>query len=254
ARNAQDKSKPIKFRSRLCIDASGRTRALARRISKSGNLRTQNQRAGLVAFKAHLSAAQVEDQNCEIYFYRGGYGGLNQIESGLFNLCFIVDAATARSEKADAGQLMQKVVMQNVRASETLSEARVETPWIAVAIDSFGQRDLAPAEGLLTVGDAASFIDPFTGSGMLMALESGEVIAGTIARHMESNSKEINQRALAAEYAAAYGAKFDRRLRFCSLLRRVAFAPQWTTQLIIQALSLSGDGICRYLARATRGK
>lgn len=257
ARDAAQRSETVKLGSRLCIDASGRARVLARRVSRSGYSAAQSERERrprLIAFKAHLSAVQIEDEDCEIYFYRGGYGGVSRIEGGLFNHCFIVDRRMARGANADASQLMQKVVMQNARASEALSQARVETPWIAVAIDSFGRRDLSPAEGLLTVGDAASFIDPFTGSGMLMALESGEIIAGTIARYAVSNTKEINHRGLAAEYRSVYGRRFNRRLRFCSFLRRAAFAPPWATELITAGLSLGGDGVCRYLARTTRDR
>ena len=34
--------------------------------------------------------------------------------------------------------------------------------------------------GLLTIGDAAAFIDPFTGSGMLLAFESAKFAAESV--------------------------------------------------------------------------
>ncbi len=61
-------------RAQITIDATGRTRALARKLNGT----TDRQRARLVAFKAHLQHARVAPGACEIYFYPGGYGGLSQ--------------------------------------------------------------------------------------------------------------------------------------------------------------------------------
>jgi flavin-dependent dehydrogenase len=73
---------------------------------------------------------------------------------------------------------------------------------------------------LLAIGDSAAFIDPFTGSGMLMAFESGELAAEVIVRQRK------NLAAVESEYAAEYVRKFDSRLRICGLLRRAAFKPR----------------------------
>ena len=57
------------------------------------------------------------------------------------------------------------------RAAFTPKEIRVANEWLSVSLDSFGRHLPVPATGLIAVGDAAAFIDPFTGSGMLMALK-----------------------------------------------------------------------------------
>jgi menaquinone-9 beta-reductase len=212
------------FRATITIDATGRKRALARSFEKTSQPAIKN-RNSLVAFKAHLRGALVEPGACEIYFYHGGYGGLSSIEGGLSNLCFIAAARDVRACNADADQVMRKVVCQNARAAETLAKARAESRWLAVALDSFGRHKLAPTPGLISIGDAASFIDPFTGSGMLMALESGELAAQIIAKHAEADSRRVLADQLAAEYRQAYSQKFDSRLRLCSMLRRAAFVP-----------------------------
>src|SRR5882672_5218140 len=110
------------YRAPVTIDATGRTRALARRFAKSQNS-TKSHRATLVAFKAHLLDARVAPGACEIYFYRGGYGGLSSIENGLSNLCFIASARDVRDCGADAARVMREVVCQNQRAAETLRNA-----------------------------------------------------------------------------------------------------------------------------------
>jgi flavin-dependent dehydrogenase len=255
------------LRAGVTIDATGRARALARRVEATTNERGRKakrgaddakERAGasagrlpLVAFKAHLENAGGGEGVCEIYFYRGGYGGLSRVEKNLSNLCFIVAASDVRARASDAERVMREIVMSNARAAETLRGARVGSQWLAVALESFGRRELVPRDGLLTVGDAASFIDPFTGSGMLMALESGELAGACIGRALPGLRAGGDFAPLATDYRARYRARFAARLRVCSWLRRAAFAPGLATEAGIAALGAS-ERVRRALARATR--
>jgi flavin-dependent dehydrogenase len=238
------------YRAPVTIDATGRTRALARRFGKSQN-QTKSHRATLVAFKAHLLNARVAPGACEIYFYRGGYGGLSSIENGLSNLCFIASAPAVRECGPDAERVMRAVVCQNRRAAYALEQARACTPWLAVSLEGFGRHKVTPASGLLSIGDAASFIDPFTGSGMLMALESGELAAGVISDHLPAIRLGAGVVDLEARYRAAYKTRFHSRLRVCSMIRRAAFVPG-LAQMAIRVFGTS-DHLRRRLSRATRG-
>src|SRR5947208_16894233 len=100
------------------------------------------QRAPLVAFKAHLLNTRVEPGACEIYFYRGGYGGLSSIEDGRSNLCFIASARDVRACAADAERVMREIICQNARAAHTLANARARSPWLAVTLESFGRAQI----------------------------------------------------------------------------------------------------------------
>lgn len=251
----------LEARARVTIDATGRARSLARRVGAgSGKARasdddkahqsTKEGRARLVAFKAHLENAVGDDACCEIYFYRGGYGGLSRVEGGLGNLCFIAAARDVRACGSDPGRVMREVVCSNSRAARTLARARARSEWLSVALEGFGRREVVPAEGLLAAGDAASFIDPFTGSGMLMALESGELVARVLSRHLPREPSGQSFSAIASDYAASYEERFSSRLRVCSLLRRAAFVPRLAEAAIL-ALGTS-DRVRRRLARSTR--
>jgi flavin-dependent dehydrogenase len=236
----------ISYRAPVTIDATGRARALARRV---GPHRPKS--SPLVAFKAHLEDTRVAPGACEIYFYRGGYGGLSTIEDGRSNLCFIASARDVRACAADAERVMREVVCQNARAAHTLANARARSPWLAVTLESFGRHQIAPAKGLLTIGDAASFIDPFTGSGMLMALESGELAAEVILDHLETIRDGRGFEELSKQYRVAYESRFDSRLRICSLMRRAAFAPG-LAEVAIRFFRTS-DRLRQFVTRATRG-
>ena len=233
----------------LTIDATGRTRALARHLDRPRANRRKHIRS-LVAFKVHLENARVAKGACEIYFYRRGYGGLSRVEGGVSNLCFIVAANDVRRCGSDPERVLREVVMKNSRANYTLAQARAISPWLSVSLESFGRRTLVPARGLITVGDAAAFIDPFTGSGMLMALESGEVAAEAITRHLPLLRLGSGFETLANSYRAEYSSRFQSRLRVSGLLRRAAFVPS----LDEAAIFILGNSsrLRRKLARATR--
>src|SRR6266851_5544980 len=238
----------IGYHAPVTIDATGRARSLARRV---GPHRSKSNRAPLVAFKAHLADARVAPGACEIYFYRGGYGGLSSVENGRSNLCFIASVRAVRDCGADAERVMRAIVCQNRRAAHALKHAQACTPWLAVSLEGFGRHAVTPKTGLLSIGDAASFIDPFTGSGMLMALESGELAARVIGDHLATIRLGAGLGELEISYRAAYKTRFHSRLRVCSMIRRAAFLPG-LAQMAIAVFGLS-DHLRRRVSRATRG-
>ena len=223
----------------ITIDATGRNRALAKQRDRQPHVKPK-----LVAFKVHLKNARLNEGDCEIYFYPRGYGGLSRVENETSNLCFIVSACDVRRLRSDPETVMREVLTQNQRAAFTLSDARTCSPWLSVSLTGFERHSVVPQPGLLSVGDAAAFIDPFTGSGMLMALESGELAADTISRHLPHIST------IAREYRAAYSKTFQSRMRVAGLLRRAAFLPGFAGA----AIRLAGisSHVRRQLARATR--
>jgi flavin-dependent dehydrogenase len=236
----------------ITIDATGRTRALTRMLERTRTIKPRLRQRPLVAFKAHLSKTRVAPGACEIYFYRGGYGGLSTIENDLSNLCFIVNAHDVRAYDSDATRLMRDLVSENCRAAETLRHAELASDWLAVSLESFGRHAPAPAPGLLAIGDAASFIDPFTGSGMLMALESGELVSAAIAPQLTVMNSDGALQTVGESYSEHYYARFNSRLRLCSMIRRAAFVPGFA-DLAIRFFGLS-KSMRRRMASATRAE
>lgn len=199
----------------LTIDATGRARILTRKLHAG----EPKSKAKLIAFKVHLRNTRVAPGACEIYFYPDGYGGLSSVEGDISNLCFIISAQQVRRYHSNPDLVMRGLVMKNQRAAYTLDHAQPASEWLSASWERFGRQQPSPAKGLLAIGDSAAFIDPFTGSGMLMAFESGELAADVI-----NHRKELD--AVEADYAAAYLRKFDSRLRISGWLRRAAFKPR----------------------------
>ncbi len=225
------KTKTDEFLADLTIDATGRARILGKLAEKQIKNQKSKIKNQLVGFKAHLKDVSMEKGRCEIYFFRGGYGGLNYVENGIGNHCFLIQSNVVKEFSGDVEQILQEVIFKNVRAKETLQNATPIFDWLAVSVDGFGVKNLNPAPNLLAIGDAGAFIDPFTGSGMLMALESGEILA-------EAIEKDLSTEEIAQIYKNLHREKFQKRLRICNLMRGAAFAPN-LAKVIISALSLS---------------
>jgi len=234
--------------SELIIDATGRARVLSKLLENQFQpLRSKSHKTKPthVAFKAHFEDVKLPRGVCEIYFFRGGYGGLNYVEDGAANQCFIVKADFFRENGSDAEEFFREVIMANVRARATMSNALRKFDWQAVAIESFGFQDPNPTPNFLSVGDAGAFIDPFTGSGILMALESSELVAKAAL-----SSARIAE--IGTNYALLHREKFRTRIRASSLWRRAAFSPR----LVSYGVKILGNPMFprRWLAATTRSR
>jgi flavin-dependent dehydrogenase len=242
----------------LTIDATGRAGVLSKLVEREANSKfkiqnskftiTQNPKSKiqnrLVGFKTHLKNVNLAKGVCEIYFFRGGYGGLSYVENGFANHCFLIKAEVVKEFNSDAEQIVQKVIFQNKRAFQTMKDAAPVEDWLAVSVEGFGQKELNPAKNLFAVGDAGAFIDPFTGSGMLMAFESAEILARVVVEN------RFAPELIAGNYKILHRRKFQKRMLVCSLLRRAAFVPALTKSAIF-ALSFSAK-LRKLLARSTR--
>lgn len=230
-------------KSDLFVDATGRAGMLSKLAGRhSGSAQARPNAPVAVGFKTHLEGARTAPGTCEIFFFPGGYGGLTPVENGLTNLCFLVDARLARRLGGAADDIVRGALHTNVRAAHALEHAKPVFDWLAVSISSFGRSRPLGINNLFSVGDSAAFIDPFTGSGMLMALESSSMLAKAAAAVPADEIGKV--------YESAYEKQFTRRLRICSVLRRAAFLPMLPT-LAIMFLSSSkpSRGL---LARLTR--
>lgn len=276
--------KTVEFESSLIIDASGRnSRMMLGREERVAGRRGSR----LYALKAHLRGVNGIGEQVELYFFPQGYGGLSLVEGGLVNLCFIANERTFRNAGGDAAKIVGQTVMKNSVARERLLKAEVVGRWHSVGPLRFGRRRLSQ-NGIIAIGDAAGMIDPFTGTGIQMALRTGEIAAEAIIESLNSVDKEkkrgdslplsdlnnptvrackerdaaspsvsvsgrigtaLIQEAL-ARYAAQYDREFGKRMAVAGLLRSAAFSP--STANFVAGVLASMPGLARRVLRATR--
>ena len=225
----------------LTIDATGRARVLSRLADKAAAQREPKPK--FVGFKAHFSGIEMKTGVCEIYAFRGGYAGLTFVENGEANLCFLAKSSLLGG-KNDVEVVFNELKKQNVRASRTLATAERLHDWLGVSVPAFGVNPFPVSDGLLAVGDSAAFVDPFTGSGMLLAIESASAIANCVAEC------GLDAAAIRSRYLNIFHARFSPRLKVSGLIRHVAYRPLLSRCVVI-ALSASAR-LRQSLARRTR--
>lgn len=159
-----------------CVVATGRTASLAN---------PANRPSRLFGFKAHFQGPVSDD--VELFFFRGGYVGVNPVEGGFTNVCGLARQDVLASLSFDVDGLLstQPPIAERIRP---LLRAFA---WIFTGPLEFARHfDDAAREGVYLAGDRACFVDPFTGSGQLIALLTGEVAGRAAAEGWGSSRYE----------------------------------------------------------------
>jgi menaquinone-9 beta-reductase len=163
------------LRAPLTIGADGRNGIVARSLGLERPVRWPR-RTGLIAH--YRGVAGLESWG-EMHVARGSYAGLAPLEDGLTNVAFVTasDAVANRGDPLEAffeqGLARIPEVAAKLAGAERVGGIRGVGPMAHRARQVAG-------DGFLLVGDAASFLDPFTGDGIYEALR-GALLAAPIA-------------------------------------------------------------------------
>jgi flavin-dependent dehydrogenase len=251
--------KSCTFESPLIVDASGRNSRLTL---------THNERVGgrpgsrLYALKAHLRSVDDIGDQVELYFFPDGYGGLSRVEGGMVNLCFIASERAFKAAGGDPQKIVERTIMRNRLARERLAGAEVEGRWLSTGPLIFGARRLS-RNGIITAGDSSGMIDPFTGTGIQIALRAGELAARSIISAVEHAAARkdglspptgdagaaLLEHAIAV-YREGYESEFGKRMLVAGLLRRAVFSPAISN--VLSSVLYRAPWLARRLLRATR--
>lgn len=124
----------------------------------------------LFGFKAHFEGPA--DDAIELFFFDGCYVGLNAIEGGVTNVCGLGPEDLLAKHGFDIDSL----VNSSPKLAERLRPLRRKFRWLTVGPLVFqNQFHKQQNQQQYLAGDALSFVDPFTGSGMLSAIVSGRL-------------------------------------------------------------------------------
>lgn len=143
----------------------------------------------IFGFKAHFSGPPGDA--VELYFGDRFYVGVNPVEAGITNVCGLAPESLLRELNFNYDALLGR---SPALADRTKPLTRT-MEWLTTGPLNYG-RTKHPID-LYAAGDAFSFIDPFTGAGMLNALVSGRMAGAAVARQ---------------EGPAAYRAALNKRL------------------------------------------
>ena len=193
------------FSAQTVIDATGRWSNL--------NAAVETSASKLLGIKGHF-CGNSRNNIVHLYFFAGGYCGIQPLQGGRVNVCAMV--------RADAASKLDQVFALH---PQLLAESRDWTPLMdPVYTSPLIFREPNPALGsVLRVGDAAGFVDPFTGDGIALALHSGKVAADNILPFI--NGRCTLQVAVNG-YRKAYSQQLLPVFRGSSFLRHIMMSPQ----------------------------
>jgi flavin-dependent dehydrogenase len=198
-------------------------------------------------FKRHYRGSGTNSA-IELYSFSRGYLGVNDVEGSITNICGLVHASRLAGHKGRWDAFVEKI-----RAEEPALErlyARY-TPAQEQFLSSepviFRARS-AVEGGIFMIGDASGVIDPLTGNGMAMAIQSALLLAPLVLRLLESPHR---REAIEAEYRARHRRLFAKRIGWSRTVARMLSRPR----LLDAALAtLRHTELGPFFLRKTRGR
>jgi flavin-dependent dehydrogenase len=192
-----------------------------------------------LGLKAHFSE-DAPPSSVDLYFFDGGYCGVTPVDSRTVNACAMVRADVARS--------LEDVFAASPELKRRSTKWQPLFPAVTTSPLYFRQPE-TESEGMLLVGDAAGFIDPFAGDGISLALQSGALAAELLIPFLGGRCCLEETR---YQYREAYKKRFAPAFRNAARLRTAFAAPKWMRSA---ALAIAGmPGIGRMLIQGTRAR
>jgi flavin-dependent dehydrogenase len=222
------------FAARTVINASGRWSNLQPREAAH-----KRKSQGWLGLKAHFRPLHIDHRmTIDLYFFSGGYCGVQPLADGMLNVCAMV--------RTDIATRLDDVFAQHPDL-HARSRNWVRTTGV-VATSPLIFRSCRPEhDGMLCVGDAAAFIDPFVGDGISLALRTGVLASETVKAVLVGDAM-LDQ--AMRRYRGEYMRRFAKPIFIASLLRKLLDSPGLIRRLAFRSLRLPHFN--QYLFRSTR--
>ncbi|MEO8218610.1 MAG: NAD(P)/FAD-dependent oxidoreductase [Acidobacteriota bacterium] len=162
-------------------------------------------------FKRHYRRLSPESgDTITLYSYRQGYLGVSNVEGGLTNICGLVHQSRMAGMKGGWDQFVDELRNESAALRELFdSHEPAQANFLSSEPVIFRARSPV-AGGIFMVGDAAGIMDPLTGNGMAMALQSALLAAPFIVRRLGP----APARTVEEDYIRLYMDLFESRLRW----------------------------------------
>jgi len=163
--------------SRALVNASGRWSFLT-----SSENRVQAAKERWIGCKAHFREPS-PSPSVDLYFFRGGYCGVQPVTpangQGAINACALARADVATD--LEHALRLHPALRSRSRSWEPIMDSISTSPLVF--------HDPEPVRnGMVQVGDAATFVDPFIGDGISLAIRSGVLAGGCLEQFFRGRS------------------------------------------------------------------
>tara|TARA_B100000686_G_scaffold54863_1_gene59115 strand:- start:692 stop:1939 length:1248 start_codon:yes stop_codon:yes gene_type:complete len=202
---------PFSISSALVIDAGGRNSLSLRKF----NLKQESGGKVKVALAAHWQGAQISEDYCFMHVSESGYTGISSIGKDKANVVLVVSRNSMNGEKSRDFYI--NTLMKNPLRRKILQDAHCIESVRGIESLAFSSKP-PPCGGLLIVGDAMGFIDPFTGEGIYLSLRSSEVA-------VEVAEKALRNNDLSKDFLKGYEIRrreeFDKKFLLSRILQKL---------------------------------
>lgn len=196
-----------------------------------------------IGLKAHFQEPN-PPASVDLYFFDGGYCGVQPVGqrsngTGAVNACAMV--------KANAATTLSDVLRLHPALSDRSQHWRTLTQPVSTSPLVFHKPELV-VDGMLQAGDSATFVDPFIGDGISLALRSGALAAECLVPFFRGGC-ELEE--AADEYGQQYRKRLSHVFRTSSMLRRGLSWPRVIRRPMLSLLQRA-PGLTRRLVSMTR--
>ncbi|HUM02809.1 MAG TPA: FAD-dependent monooxygenase [Thermoanaerobaculia bacterium] len=236
------KTSDEEVRARVLVGAWGRYSPLDRRLERP----RFRQSASLIGFGKQLSGDGSRlAGRAVLHLFDGGYLGLSGVEGGGVNLAALATPRVARKAHHDLDELLVRLKRESPSlAADLQGLSPVPGPVLVSEPVHLGEHGCLAGDVLLA-GDAAGVIDPYTGTGMALALRTGEAAAAPI---LEFLAGRLDGDRLREAHAAAHRRIAGTRFVWSRIFRTI-FHGGSASRLVGEAAA----PLARLAIRLTRG-
>ena len=212
----------FEYRAKVVVDAGGRNGVSLRRF----DLKKKKRGSGKIALAAHWTLKNPLKKYCYMHISRPGYTGIAPTGERQVNVVLVVDGNSLQGR--DRQEFYVQTVLKNPLRRSLLEGGEMEEK--VRSIDSLAFSVRPPnVGGLLLVGDAAGFIDPFTGEGIYLSLRSAQIAGGVVDAAFKK--KDFSRASLAA-YERLRHTEFDDKFRLSKILQWLIYNPPLCNRVI----------------------
>ena len=174
-------------------------------------------------FKRHYRSAVPPTDSVDLYSFDRGYLGVSAIEGGLTNICGLVHERRLSGLKGGWDAFVG-TLRKEERQLEALYASHEPAQETFLSSDPVIFRPRSAVEGgIVMIGDASGIVDPLTGNGMAMAIQSAFTAAGSIENILEGASRGVAEQKYLDEHAAFFGSRIRWSRGAAAVLSRPGF-------------------------------
>jgi len=205
------------IRSPLVVGADGHNSVVSRTLGLDVSFRWPD-KTGLVA---HYRGVSGLDRFGEMHVGHGAYAGLAPLEEGLTNVAVVAPVSAVERRTGSVEAFFEESLRAMPEVARKLGGAVREGGIRGVGSMARRARQTV-GDGFLLIGDAASFLDPFTGEGIYEAMRAAQLAAPVASAALKAGSVTA---AVLDPYRIARRRAFTAKREVCWIVQGFISAP-----------------------------